>query len=149
MYYFKYFTSASLGNVMAVGRRQKSVFSEKEDDIAVQQVLVLWKKFRMRNGVVGDIGVETWIPTLWLNCAVFLVVGVEMSKGIFYASKPQRVAITVVHYSDIEEWHCGIAGVWRQYNFGHILSKTLWEQILFSKVGDALKSWPQIWELRE
>ena len=64
MYSFKYFTSASLGNVMAVGRRQKSVFSGKKDDISVQQALVISEMVRMRNGMVKDIGVETWIPTL-------------------------------------------------------------------------------------
>ena len=79
----------------------------------------------------------------------FLGCGGWDEQGHFFMLQNFRVAITLVHYSDIGEWHCGIAGVWRQYNFGLILSKTLWEQIFFSKVGDALKSWPQIWELRE
>ena len=49
---------------MAVGRRQKSVFSGKKDDISVQKALVILEMVRMRNGMVKDIGVETWIPTL-------------------------------------------------------------------------------------
>ena len=69
MYSFKYFTSASLGNVMAVGRRQKSVFSEKEDDISVNQLENLkkgWNEKWIGGGHwSGDINTHV-MPFSWL-----------------------------------------------------------------------------------